>query len=99
MAELWTDYIWPLLIIVAESVLLLVLLTSGEVRGNDDIQRYLEQALAESGDDTRARASVLADMAENAAVVRVERIADAEAWALEALAVTTRAESEFEKTS
>ena len=26
MAELWTDYIWPLLIIVAESVLLLVLL-------------------------------------------------------------------------
>src|SRR3954468_11835078 len=26
MAELWTDYLWPLLIIVAESVLLLVLL-------------------------------------------------------------------------
>src|SRR3981189_2369968 len=26
MAEFWTDYIWPLLIIVAESVLLLVLL-------------------------------------------------------------------------
>ena len=26
MAELWTDYIWPLLIIVAQSVLLLVLL-------------------------------------------------------------------------
>ena len=26
MAALWTDYLWPLLIIVAESVLLLVLL-------------------------------------------------------------------------
>jgi DNA-binding CsgD family transcriptional regulator len=74
----------------------LVLLTSGEVHGNDDIQRYLEQALAESGDDTLARASVLADMAENAAVVRVERIAEAEAWALEALAAT-RGEPELER--
>jgi len=26
MAELWTDYVWPLLVIVAESVLLLVVL-------------------------------------------------------------------------
>ena len=33
-----------------------VLLTRGEISGNDDIQRYLEQALAESGDDARSRA-------------------------------------------
>src|ERR1700678_922411 len=26
MAELWTDYIWPLLVIVAQSVLMLVIL-------------------------------------------------------------------------
>jgi DNA-binding CsgD family transcriptional regulator len=75
----------------------LVLLTSGEVRGNDDIQRYLEQALVESGDDVRARASVLADMAENVAAVRVERIAEAEAWAVEALHATPGAEPELER--
>jgi len=75
----------------------LVLLTSGEVRGNDDIQRYLEQALVESGDDGRARASVLADMAQNVAAVRVERIAEAEAWALEALPATPGAQPELER--
>ena len=75
----------------------LVLLTRGEVRGNDDIQRYLEQALLESGDDARARASVLADMAENVAVVRVERIAEAEAWALEALPATPGADPDLER--
>ena len=75
----------------------LVLLTKGEVRGNDEIQRYLEQALAESGDDPQARASVLADMSENVAVVRVERIAEAEAWAIEALPTTPGAEPALER--
>ena len=74
-----------------------LLLKSGEIRGNDDIQRYLELALAESGGDVRARASVLADMAENVAAVRVERIAEAEAWALEALPATPGAEPELER--
>jgi DNA-binding CsgD family transcriptional regulator len=74
-----------------------LLLTSGEIRGNDDIQRYLEQALAESGSDARARASVLADMAENVAAVRIERIAEAEAWALEALPATPGAEPDLER--
>ena len=74
-----------------------LLLTSGEIRDNDDIQRYLELALAESGDDARARASVLADMAENVAAVRVERIAEAEAWALEALAATRGGDPELER--
>jgi DNA-binding CsgD family transcriptional regulator len=75
----------------------LVLLTKGEVRSNDEIQRHLEQALVESGDDPQARASVLADMAENVAVVRVERIAEAEAWALEALPTTPGAEPALER--
>jgi DNA-binding CsgD family transcriptional regulator len=75
----------------------LVLLANGEIRGNDDIQRYLEQALVESGDDLQARASVLADMAENVAAVRVERIAEAEAWALEAVPATAAAEPELER--
>ena len=75
----------------------LVLLTKGEVRGNDEIQRYLEQALVESGDDPHARASVLADMSENVAVVRVERIAEAEAWAIEALPTTPGAEPALER--
>ena len=74
-----------------------LLLTSGEIRGNDTIQAYLEQALAESGDDTSARASVLAAMTENVAAVRVERIAETETWALEALPATPGAEPRLER--
>ena len=33
MAELWTNYIWPLIIVVAQSVLLLVILLAGARRG------------------------------------------------------------------
>ena len=33
MAELWTNYIWPLIIIVAQSVPLLVILLAGARRG------------------------------------------------------------------
>ena len=69
-----------------------VLLTRGEISGNDDIQHSLEQALVESGDDPRSRAAVLAAMAENVAAVRIERIPESESWALEALAATTDAE-------
>ncbi len=61
-----------------------LLLTSGEVAGNDDIRRFLELALLESGSDAISRAAVLAEMAANDAGVRVERIAEAEASALEA---------------
>ena len=74
-----------------------LLLTSGDISGNDDIQRYLELALAESGSDPRARASVLADMAENVAAVRVERVAEADAWAVEALPTTPGADPELER--
>ena len=62
-----------------------LLLASGTVSGNNDIRRFLERALAESGNDAMSRAAVLAEMAANDAAVRVERIAEAEALALEAL--------------
>jgi DNA-binding NarL/FixJ family response regulator len=74
-----------------------LLLTGGVVRSNDDIQRYLALALAESGSDPRLRAPVLAEMSTNAAVIRVQRIRDAEAWALEALPAARRAEPEEER--
>jgi DNA-binding CsgD family transcriptional regulator len=63
-----------------------LLLASGTVSGNKDIRRYLERALAEST-DALSRAAVIAEIAANDAAVRVERIAAAEALALEALSV------------
>jgi DNA-binding CsgD family transcriptional regulator len=60
-------------------------LASGALRSNDDIARYFELALAESEGEPTLRASVLTRVAENAAVIRVERIGEAEARALEAL--------------
>jgi DNA-binding NarL/FixJ family response regulator len=74
-----------------------LLLTRGEIRGNDEIQRYLALALADSRDDARARVRVLADMAENVAAVRVERIAEADAWAVEALPAAPGADAELER--
>ena len=71
-----------------------LLLISGDVAGNDDIVRYLEQGLAESGDDATSRGWLLAALSENVAAVRVEQIADAEAWALEALPSRSGAEPE-----
>ena len=73
-------------------------LADGVVRGNDDIWQLLESALAEAGDDPGLRAPVLARMAENEAAVRVGRIAQAEAWAQEALQVTPSPEPEVELT-
>jgi DNA-binding NarL/FixJ family response regulator len=62
-----------------------LLLTGGDVDGNDEILRHLERALAEAGDDQRLRAPALAELAANVAAVRLERIPMAEAWALQAL--------------
>ena len=61
-----------------------LLLSNGAVDSNDDIVRYLERALAESGRDVRLRAIVLAEIAANDALARVERIRKAEERALEA---------------
>jgi DNA-binding CsgD family transcriptional regulator/tetratricopeptide (TPR) repeat protein len=63
-----------------------LLLPGGAVRRNDEIRAFLERALAESEGLPEERGVVLANMATNEAVIRVERIRDAEAWAEEALA-------------
>ena len=74
-----------------------LLLTSGQVGGNDDIRRLLEQALLESDGDPLSRAAVLAEMSANDAGVRVARIAEAEASALEALAAAGAARPDVER--
>jgi DNA-binding CsgD family transcriptional regulator len=59
-------------------------------RTMDDMERYRAYALAESN-DPNLRATVLAKNASNAAASIVERIADAEGWALDAMAEAKRA--------
>ena len=71
----------------ASRVAAYLLLMQGVVEGNDDIRRFLEQALVEAGDDQRLRAQVLVELAENDAVVAVARIAEAERGAAEAVAL------------
>jgi DNA-binding CsgD family transcriptional regulator/tetratricopeptide (TPR) repeat protein len=71
-----------------------LLLADGLKENNDELRRYLEQALAESRNEPELRAAVLAEMSVMAAVVGVERIVDAEAWALEAVADAPRSEPE-----
>jgi DNA-binding NarL/FixJ family response regulator len=61
-------------------------LADGPVKGNDAIERCLERALAASEGDVALRGRVLAELAENTAVIRVQKIAGAEEWAREALA-------------
>src|SRR5262249_5933642 len=75
----------------------LLLLTGGMVATNDEIRGYLHAALAESGDDSALRASVLVEIAENDAVIRVEGIPEAEASALEALEVAPPVGPELER--
>jgi DNA-binding CsgD family transcriptional regulator len=70
------------------------LLTDGAVSNNDEIRRYLEDALAASGSDQALRAIVLSELALNDVVIRVQRIREAEASALEALAAATEAGAE-----
>ena len=74
-----------------------LLLPGGVVRRNDEIRAFLERALAESKGLPEERAAVLANMATNEAVIRVERIRDAEAWAEEALAAAPAAGEDMER--
>jgi DNA-binding CsgD family transcriptional regulator len=75
----------------------LLLLTNSVVDSNDDIRRYLDEALAESADDPSLRAFALLEIAENDAVIRVQRIPAAEAWALEALPTARAAGVDLER--
>jgi DNA-binding CsgD family transcriptional regulator len=74
-----------------------LLLSNGTVESNDAIVVYLERALAESAGDERLRAIVLAELSANEALARVERIATAEEWALEALETGRSAGPEGER--
>jgi DNA-binding NarL/FixJ family response regulator len=69
----------------------LLLAEGGEIVSIDDVQYHLERALSESGGDPALRATVLARKVECGAVAAVERIREAEAWALEALPAARRA--------
>ncbi len=74
-----------------------MLLAGGAVGSNDDIRGCFERALEETGNDPGLRASVLASISENNAVIRVERIGEAEASADEALPAARRAGPEIER--
>jgi DNA-binding CsgD family transcriptional regulator len=74
-----------------------LILTDGAIRDNGDIRRYLELAFAESHDDDRLRAAVLAELASNAAGARVEGIEQAEGRAGEALALARSAGTDVER--
>ncbi len=74
-----------------------LLLASGICESNDEIHAHLERALVDSAGEPGLRAIVLAEMAENMAVIRVERIAEAEAWAVEALRDVVAAGPEEER--
>jgi DNA-binding CsgD family transcriptional regulator len=74
-----------------------LLLVGGAIATNDDIQRYLQLALAESGSDRSLHAFTLAEISNNEAVIRVARIAEAERWALEALNEAVDASAEVQR--
>jgi DNA-binding NarL/FixJ family response regulator len=62
-----------------------LLLAGNGDQSSDDLQDYLELALAECQDDAGLRANALADKSANTAAGAVVRLGEAEAWALEAL--------------
>ena len=63
----------------------LLLSESDAVRSRQEQEAFLEQALAECGEDRNLRARVLVKRAGNAAVAAVSNLAQAEAWAVQAL--------------
>jgi DNA-binding CsgD family transcriptional regulator len=74
----------------------LLLSEGGGVKSVADHQRHLEAALDEARDDSVLRAHVLAKKSIHATAACVERVEEAEAWALEALRAGT-ADPEVER--
>ncbi len=72
----------------------LLLSEGGEVDAYADVHRHLARALAEAGDDPALRAPVLATLALRTAAEGVERMPEAEAWAVEALPESADPEAE-----
>ena len=62
-----------------------IIRAGGAIRNSDEIAQYFEHALAESKSEPGLHASVLARIVQNTVAVRVERIAEAEEWAVTAL--------------
>ena len=62
-----------------------VMMSEADVHSREEKLDYLERALDEAGEDAELRAHVLALKALNTVAEGVERVAEAEAWALEAL--------------
>ena len=61
------------------------MMSEADVHSREEKLDYLERALDEAGEDAELRAHVLALKALNTVAEGVERVAEAEAWALEAL--------------
>ncbi len=62
-----------------------VMMSDADVHSREEKLEYIERALDEAGKDAELRAHVLALKALNTVAEGVERVAEAEAWALEAL--------------
>jgi hypothetical protein len=75
----------------------LLLSEGGAIRSYYDKGPYFDRALSECGDDALLRAEVLARRALSTAAEGVERLAEAEAWALQALHDGAGAEPEVER--
>jgi DNA-binding CsgD family transcriptional regulator len=75
----------------------LLLCEGGAIERIEDYEQHLELALAESEPGHPLRAVVISTKASHTVVDRVERIAEAEAWALEALPPARRAGPEVER--
>jgi DNA-binding CsgD family transcriptional regulator/tetratricopeptide (TPR) repeat protein len=75
----------------------LLILATGVIRSSDDVERSFERALVESRNDPGLHSTLLARMASNTAVLRVARIAEAEAWAEKALPASRRAGRDAEQ--
>jgi DNA-binding CsgD family transcriptional regulator len=69
----------------------------GDIQKLADSLSYLERALVESGDDDELRAIALSKLAGNTAGIAVERLAETERWALEALPAARRAGADVER--
>jgi DNA-binding CsgD family transcriptional regulator len=71
-------------------------LVGGVLTHDDDVERYLERALAEC-DDPAMRVTLLAELGGNEAVTRVRRIREVERWVVDALPEAQSAGPEVER--
>jgi DNA-binding NarL/FixJ family response regulator len=75
----------------------LLILATGVVRSDEDLGRYFERALVESERDPALHATLRLRMAQNAAFLRLTRIAAAQAWAEKSLPTVRRAGRKLEQ--